>query len=76
MPAMWPLELQYSLQDWYRAWCLRRLYRQLSTLDDRQLAARDLTRPQLIAKTERPLRVMAAQQRLARQKRCAASAGR
>lgn len=71
LPAMWPLDLQHGLLDWYGAWRLRRLYRQLLQLDDRQLAARDLSRARLSARAERPLRVVAAQQRQARLQRCA-----
>ncbi|MCQ4264478.1 hypothetical protein [Stutzerimonas stutzeri] len=63
MPAMWPLDLQRSLYDWFRAWRQRRLYRQLLMLDDRQLAARDLDRCRLSEMAQAPLRQLVAQRR-------------
>lgn len=55
MPAMWPLDLQRCLHDWFRAWRQRHLYRQLLRLDDRELAARDLDRQQLCERARLPL---------------------
>jgi len=69
MPAMWPLDLQRSLQDWFRAWRQRRLYRQLLKLDDRQLASRDLDRRRLGKMAQAPLRQLVAQRR---KRRCPA----
>jgi hypothetical protein len=63
MPAMWPLDLQRSLYDWFRAWRQRQLYRQLLKLDDRQLAARDLDRRRLSQVAQAPLRQLVAQRR-------------
>ncbi|WAE53765.1 hypothetical protein [Stutzerimonas frequens] len=63
MPAMWPLDLQRSLHDWFRAWRQRRLYRQLLKLDDRQLASRDLDRRRLREMANTPLRQLAAKRR-------------
>jgi len=63
MPAMWPLDLQRSLHDWFRAWRQRRLYRQLLKLDDRQLASRDLDRRRLGEMANTPLRQLVAQRR-------------
>ncbi|WAE63123.1 hypothetical protein OUY36_05970 [Stutzerimonas sp. R40042] len=63
MPAMWPLDLQRSLQDWFRAWRQRRLYRQLLKLDDRQLASRDLDRRRLGEMANTPLRQLVAKRR-------------
>ncbi|WP_196762454.1 hypothetical protein [Stutzerimonas frequens] len=63
MPAMWPLDLQRSLHDWFRAWRQRRLYRQLSKLDDRQLASRDLDRRRLREMANTPLRQLVAKWR-------------
>ena len=56
MPAMWPLGLQRSLRDWYRAWRQRSRYRQLLRLDDAELAKRDLSRQQLLERARLPLR--------------------
>ncbi|OHC22265.1 MAG: hypothetical protein A2883_00505 [Pseudomonadales bacterium RIFCSPHIGHO2_01_FULL_64_12] len=56
MPAMWPLGLQRSLYDWYRAWRQRNRYRQLLRLDDAELAKRDLSRQQLLERARLPLR--------------------
>lgn len=56
MPAMWPLGLQRSLHDWYRAWRQRSRYRQLLRLDDAELAKRDLSRQQLLERARLPLR--------------------
>ncbi len=56
MPAMWPLGLQRSLHDWYRAWWQRSRYRQLLRLDDAELAKRDLSRQQLLERARLPLR--------------------
>ncbi|OWG37936.1 hypothetical protein CAQ69_12960 [Stutzerimonas stutzeri] len=56
MPAMWPLGLQRSLRDWYRAWRQRNRYRQLLRLDDAELAKRDLSRQQLLERARLPLR--------------------
>ena len=66
LPAMWPLGLQRSLHDWFRAWRQRRLYRRLLKLDDRQLASRDLDRRRLGEMAQAPLRQLVAQRR----KRC------
>ena len=63
MPAMWPLDLQRSLHDWFRAWRQRRLYRRLLKLDDRQLASRDLDRRRLDEMAHAPLRQLIAQRR-------------
>lgn len=63
MPAMWPLDLQRSLHDWFRAWRQRRLYRQLLKLDDRQLASRDLDRRRLREMANTPLRQLVAKRR-------------
>lgn len=63
MPAMWPLDLQRSLHDWFRAWRQRRLYWQLLKLDDRQLASRDLDRRRLREMANTPLRQLVAQRR-------------
>ncbi len=56
MPAMWPLGLQRSLRDWYRAWRQSSRYRQLLRLDDAELAKRDLSRQQLLERARLPLR--------------------
>ncbi len=56
MPAMWPLGLQRSLRDWYRAWRQRNRYRQLLRLDDTELAKRDLSRQQLLERSRLSLR--------------------
>ncbi len=56
MPAMWPLGLQRSLRDWYRAWRQRSRYRQLLRLDDAELAKRDLSRQRLLERARLPLR--------------------
>jgi hypothetical protein len=63
MPAMWPLDLQRSLHDWFCVWQQRRLYRQLLKLDDRELAARDLDRRRLGEMAQAPLRQLVAQRR-------------
>ena len=63
LPAMWPLGLQRSLHDWFRAWRQRRLYWQLLKLDDRQLASRDLDRRRLREMANTPLRQLVAKRR-------------
>ena len=63
MPAMWPLDLQRSLHDWFRAWRQRRLYRRLLKLDDRQLASRDLDRCRLGEMANTSLRQLVAKRR-------------
>jgi len=63
MPAMWPLDLQRSLHDWFSAWRQRRLYRQLLKLDDRELMSRDLDRRRLGEMAQAPLRQLVAQRR-------------
>ena len=63
MPAMWPLDLQYYLTDWLRAWRQRRLYRRLLQLEDCELAVRDLDRARLRPLAERPLRQAVAEMR-------------
>ncbi|WP_199270073.1 hypothetical protein [Stutzerimonas stutzeri] len=68
MPAMWPVELQQALVDWFIAWRKRRLYRHLLGLSDRQLRMRDLSRPQLIEKVQMPLRQLVAEQRGSRER--------
>jgi len=73
MPAMWPLDLQRNLHDWFRAWRQRRLYWQLLKLDDRQLASRDLDRRRLGEMAQTPLRQLVAQRR---KRHCAARAAR
>lgn len=73
MPAMWPLDLQRSLHDWFRAWRQRRLYRRLLKLDDRQLASRDLDRRRLGEMANTPLRQLVAKRR---KRRCPARAAR
>ncbi|BFN27453.1 hypothetical protein PSCT_03126 [Pseudomonas sp. SCT] len=69
MPAMWPLDMQRSLHDWFCAWRQRRLYRQLLQLDDRELAARDLDRQRISAMADMPLRQRVAQRRASRGRR-------
>lgn len=66
MPAMWPVELQRLLTDWFAAWRKRRLYRRLLRLSDQQLRRRDLSRSQLVEKEGMPLRRIVAQQRCRR----------
>ncbi len=68
MPAMWPVELQQALIDWFVAWRKRRIYRHLLDLSDRQLRMRDLSRPQLIQKVQMPLRQLVAEQRCPRER--------
>ncbi|MCQ4300178.1 hypothetical protein [Pseudomonas songnenensis] len=69
MPAMWPLDLQRSVHDWFCAWRQRRLYRQLLLLDDRELAARDLDRQRISAMADVPLQQLVAQRRASRRRR-------
>ncbi len=66
MPAMWPVELQQLLTDWFAAWRKRRLYRRLLRLSDQQLRRRDLSRSQLTEKERLSLRQIVAQQRCRR----------
>lgn len=66
MPAMWPVELQQLLTDWFVAWRKRRLYRCLLRLNDQQLDRRDLSRSQLLERERRPLRQIVAEQRCRR----------
>ncbi|MDH2243489.1 hypothetical protein N5J70_16190 [Pseudomonas sp. GD03909] len=73
MPAIWPLDLQRNLQDWFRAWRQRRLYRRLLKLDDLQLASRDLDRRRLSEMAQAPLRQLVAQRR---KRRCPARRAR
>ena len=63
MPAMWPIGIQQLLVDWFTAWRKRQLYRRLLRLSDRQLRRRDLSRPRIIEKAERPLRQIVVEQR-------------
>lgn len=63
MPAMWPLDLQRYLADWFKAWRQRRLYRRLLQLEDCELAVRDLDRARLRPLAERPLRQAVAEMR-------------
>ncbi|WP_415845455.1 hypothetical protein ACMYUJ_02030 [Stutzerimonas zhaodongensis] len=63
MPAMWPIELQEAAVEWFKVWRKRRLYRRLLRLSDRQLRARDLSRPRLMEKAYMPLRQLLAEQR-------------
>ena len=66
MPAMWPVELQQLLSDWFGAWRKRRLYRCLLRLSDQQLDRRDLSRSRLVEKERMPLRQIVAEQRCRR----------
>jgi hypothetical protein len=66
MPAMWPVELQQAVIDWFVAWRKRRLYQRLLRLSDRQLRGRDLSRPRLIEKLRMPLRQLVEEQRCQR----------
>ncbi len=68
MPAMWPIELQQAVIDWFVAWRKRRLYRRLLMLSDRQLRMRDLSRPRLIEKLQMPLRQLVEERRCQRQR--------
>jgi len=68
MPAMWPIDLQQAVIDWFVAWRKRRLYRRLLTLSDRQLRMRDLSRPRLIEKLQTPLRQLVDERRCERQR--------
>lgn len=63
MPAMWPLDLQEQAIEWFKVWRKRCLYRRLLRLSDRQLRARDLSRPRLMEKAYMPLRQLMAEQR-------------
>ena len=63
MPAMWPIELQDMVSEWFKAWRKRRLYRRLLMLSDRELRLRDLSRPRLMEKADMPLRQLVAEQR-------------
>lgn len=66
MPAMWPVELQQLLTDWFMAWRKRRLYRCLLRLSDQQLSRRDLSRPRLVERERMPLRQVVVEQRCRR----------
>lgn len=63
MPAMWPVELQQTVMDWFGAWRKRRVYQRLLRLSDRQLCLRDLNRPGVMEKARVPLRQVVAEQR-------------
>lgn len=63
LPAMWPIELQQKVIDWFVAWRQRREYRRLLMLSDRELRMRDLSRPRLLEKAYTPIRQMMAEQR-------------
>lgn len=63
LPAMWPIELQDMVSEWFKAWRKRRLYRRLLMLSDRELRLRDLSRPRLMEKADMPLRQLVAEQR-------------
>lgn len=67
MPAMWPVDLQQQLLDWFNAWRERQLYRRLLGLSDRQLRRRDLSRPRVIEKAQRPLRQVVLERRSRRE---------
>ena len=63
MPAMWPVDLQHRLVDWFVAWRKRQLYRRLLRLTDWQLRQRDLSRARIREKADLPLRQVIAERR-------------